>query len=870
MFSLISKLFNDLPSNFGYTIGEKIEGEGYSIWTHYRGFKKNRPEQSCSVFVFDKSNNTSTGVLGFLPVDVSRKIAKNQFRRCKSLIHPCILKIYDTLEVSNYYYIITEPCISLYNLATNFSFTFETFSNDSKDLEYDIFFPIDCISGLYEVTNGIKFLHNDAKLLHGNISPFNVYVNYEGSWKLGGFENAIPLSEANSNYIDEISRQSTSYNIMGWKFSRFAFRNPKSIDLWNLGCLIYWSYKVSKKLDFVFNTNRELYHQTNFEEKKKLIDSIELPFCNGIVTLENNLIPHWLYDWLSDLLSCLDTNKDINIESGIILMKNNSPFVEFMNQINDFILKSPEDKKDFCIQYLPNLITSVRVNCVYTTNLIIVQRILNRILINFAQCTPTVFPLILTLMESYSSSNCPSFLLNTFRNVLKFLLNQNDRSIRYTLLKNISKYERFTTKDIFQDCIDSILMGFQDTANLIREATLQSMIYIIPLLLREHELKCIYESDKNSRSGIKTVGSNDFIYSIKEGIKNSAAIFNALGSNNNSQVAADKLICSMFNLAKDPEVIIRSNTVICFAKLMNILPGQYYQTILSRVYIQMLKDPLPICRKAVIQAFISTINFFPPSIITQQILPNISIYGFIEGQPEIMEISLLLIKNIANILCPYIQEQKKLKEEQEISKFKDEDKEYIQQSSSTRIDPILSSRESVCQKNIPDSGNVTNGANLSLSKSKIKSEGTKTPKFDDFNDLNNENYVSDTGKSDVNWNNFEGKIFELSISKGNTPRNLEINEQVRIGSQLIVVDHTTNQTKPQKNADFGAYISQRNFKTELMNSLPPITSEIQKTGSNDNKIKISNSSNVSEINSKGKKPSTKLDLNSDDFWKEFE
>ncbi|KAK6590172.1 Ser Thr kinase [Cryptosporidium xiaoi] len=868
MFSLISKLFNDLPSNFGYTIGERVEGEDYSIWTHYRGFKKNRPEQSCSIFVFDKSNNPNTGFLGFLPVDVARKIAKNQFRICKSLIHPCILKIYDTLEVPNSYYIITEPCVSLYNLAVNSSFTFEVFLNDSKELNYDILFPIDCISGLYEVTNAVKFLHDDAKLLHGNINPFNIYVNYEGSWKLGGFENAIPLSEASNSYIDDISRQSTSSNIIGWNFSRFNPRNPKNIDLWNLGCLIYWSFKVSTKLNFVFDSGGRLCEQSDFKKRKRSIDSIELPYCNDrVLTLENNLTPHWLYYWLSDLLSCLNTDKDVNIENGLVLMRNNSPFVEFMNQINNFILKSPDDKKNFCIQYLPNLITSIKVHCVYTTNLIIIQRILDRILVNFSQCAPTVFPLILTLMESYSPLNCPKFLLNAFQNTLKFLMNQNDRSIRYTLLKNISKYEKFLTKDIFQDCIDSILMGFQDTANLIREATLQSMIFIIPLLLKEHELRGIRGSDQNSRNNTKNTVSSDFIYSIKEGIKSSAAIFNALGSNNNSQVIVDKLVCSMFNLSKDPEVIIRSNTVICFAKLMNILPEQYYQTILNRIYIQMLKDPFPICRKAVIQAFLSTINFYPPSVITQQILPNVSIYGFIEGQPEIMEISLLLIKNITNILAPYVKEQTKLREEQE--KLKDSEEKHISKSSNTQGNPI--SRENIIYpRNIAGSNNIKNGVDLCTYTPRKRSEGKITSNFDDLSDLNKVTSANEGGMSDESWNDFDGNIFDLSFSSDNTLRNLEYNEKNKEDNQFFVTNSVKNQTLPQTNKDFSNSGSQRDCKTETINGFQFAAKEVRKISIKDNKATTDNSSTILDDKPKERKISTKLDLNSDDFWKEFE
>lgn len=893
--SLISKLFNDLPSNFGYTIGEKVKGEDYSIWTHYRGYKKNKPEQTCSVFVFDKTLNSCGDSVRFIPVEIAKKLAKNQFQRCKSLIHPSILKVYDTLEVPNSYYIITEPCVSLYNLSISLNHSFTTCADDSRESEYEIGFPKDCISGLYEITKGLRFLHNDGKLLHGNISPLTVYVNFEGSWKLGGFENTILLSDTSSYYMDDISRQGTAYNIMEWKFSR-ASRNPKNLDLWSLGCLIYWSYQVSSKINplEIYNNTAD---QSKIAQRKNMIESLKLPYmCGDILTLDNDLIPRWMQDWLSDLLTCMNTNKEINIEDGLSLANNNSPFVELMNQIGDFMLKSPEDKQIFCTQYLPHLLTSIKAQSDSSTNIVVIQRILENLLVNFSQCTPTVFPLVLALMEPYKDAGtCPKFILKSFYTTTKFLLCQNDRSIRYTLLKNISKYERFLVKEIFQSCIDSILVGFQDTANVIRETTLQSMIVIIPLLLKENTEKCRSAEDEiqlSKGSNSKSNVSNDFMYSIKEGWKkNSAAFLNAFGGNSGSQIAVDRLVCAMFGLSKDPEVIIRSNTVICFAKLMTVLPEQYHATILNKVYLSAIKDPFPICRKAVIQALISTIHLYSPTIITQQILPNVSLNGFIEDQPEIMEISLTLIKNATNILAPYIEEQVRLKQEQDQQRLEEE-------KMASQKEPKLSSTFDKQYSNIQNKH--TPNLNLFLEKNhnlpRNKEPPTTSNHYMSYNDkmhAHAQNILRSSTcsnsivvekvtvgnipdeKKDVDWNDFESDLFGLNISNDrNNSNNLPV-----LSRQKIAEDNNCSRMEQNvgslslgnrgKNVfqsgehsgvtSFTSYSNSHANKKEAIDNLPLITGE---------QLSAIKSLKVEKI--PGKKLSTKLDLDSDDFWKEFE
>ena len=49
------------------------------------------------------------------------------------------------------------------------------------------FHPVEIKYGLLQLAEGLSFLHNDARLFHGNLTPENVIINHKGEWKLGGF-----------------------------------------------------------------------------------------------------------------------------------------------------------------------------------------------------------------------------------------------------------------------------------------------------------------------------------------------------------------------------------------------------------------------------------------------------------------------------------------------------------------------------------------------------------------------------------------------------------------------------------------------------------------------------------------------------------
>ena len=53
-----------------------------------------------------------------------------------------------------------------------------------EDLELD---EVEIQRGLLQVAQALQFLHESAKLVHGNVTPDAIVRNAKGDWKLGGF-----------------------------------------------------------------------------------------------------------------------------------------------------------------------------------------------------------------------------------------------------------------------------------------------------------------------------------------------------------------------------------------------------------------------------------------------------------------------------------------------------------------------------------------------------------------------------------------------------------------------------------------------------------------------------------------------------------
>lgn len=52
-----------------------------------------------------------------------------------------------------------------------------------------------------QLAEALVFLHNDARLLHGNVAPSSVVVNSSGAWKLAGFDFCVAATPSENGVV---------------------------------------------------------------------------------------------------------------------------------------------------------------------------------------------------------------------------------------------------------------------------------------------------------------------------------------------------------------------------------------------------------------------------------------------------------------------------------------------------------------------------------------------------------------------------------------------------------------------------------------------------------------------------------------------
>lgn len=189
-----------LPYSIDNQVGAPHDHNG---WALHHGKSTTGDGKEVSVFVGKKPLLAKQAVSPRFPQQMQLIPAIHHYNHSRKLRHPHILKVYATLDTDNPtaatneggpsaasasssdsnpaskttgdLIIVTEPCISLNQwLLTNPT-------------------PAQLAWGLECLIRGLWFLHNDAKLAHGNINPSSFYVTRSGDVRLWNFNLITPI-----------------------------------------------------------------------------------------------------------------------------------------------------------------------------------------------------------------------------------------------------------------------------------------------------------------------------------------------------------------------------------------------------------------------------------------------------------------------------------------------------------------------------------------------------------------------------------------------------------------------------------------------------------------------------------------------------
>ncbi|KAI1724523.1 protein kinase domain-containing protein [Ditylenchus destructor] len=273
--TVAAQVSNALPGNpifREYEVQGQIGSAGPGMsWKIYSG-TKNSTKQAVSIWLFDKKQieRWPRQEKEEFPERLKRGIS--QLTRLR---HPRLMVIERALEESrDTFAFCSEPIFA--SLANIFG-QGENLPSHLKDFAFE---DVEIRHGLFQLSEALVFLHNDAKIVHANICPSSIVINEKGAWKLAGFDFCISGVPGDSGKITFPTHE-WERRLMSVMNPDLNYAAPEMVegakcdvfaDMYSLGVLSYALFNDSQP---IFDNKSMLdTYRSNIDKLKKL--SLEL------------------------------------------------------------------------------------------------------------------------------------------------------------------------------------------------------------------------------------------------------------------------------------------------------------------------------------------------------------------------------------------------------------------------------------------------------------------------------------------------------------------------------------------------------------------------------------------------------------------
>ena len=190
--------------------------------------------------------------------------------------------------------------------------------------------------GLYEISEGLTFLHQTCGIIHRDLSPENLYITKKGDWKIGGFGNSITYKEKNEpSSVLNFETQETHMTIRPLPNlqsvapeSVFLNRYEAASDCFALGCL-GWE---------LFHYKPLLGNINSVPQYKQSLERFSMP--------RSDKVPEILYSQLVTLLS-IDPMSRADVKSFLECNYFGDTLLLSIIYLNNLAKKEPASKAQF-------------------------------------------------------------------------------------------------------------------------------------------------------------------------------------------------------------------------------------------------------------------------------------------------------------------------------------------------------------------------------------------------------------------------------------------------------------------------------------------------------------------------------------------
>ncbi|TGO08739.1 hypothetical protein BTUL_0194g00190 [Botrytis tulipae] len=431
---------------FPYTFGDQVDIEE-SIWKLYNGTKR-EDGSNCSIFSFDVSANKSR-----LP------LAKNAVKKLRTLRHPGVIKVLDTVETDTYIYIATERVVPL-------RWHIKRKSMSPETLKW----------GLFSIAQTIKFINDEASSVHGMLRVGSIYTSESGEWRIGGFEVLSNMNDTEAiiyNYGSLVpdARRYTPPELANTGWDSIKKHPIYATDSYNFGTLIFEVFNG----DF---TGGDQAGQTKNIPPSMQSSYRRLVNSNAKARLS---VGHFLEQGRRS--GGFFETPLIKLTEGVdnLGMKTEAEREEFLSDLDELSNDFPEDY--FKMKILPELLKSVE----------------------FGGGGPKVFSVVMKISTKLTDDDFEAKVTP----VVVRLFSSPDRAIRVCLLDNLPlMIDRLPQKVVNDKIFPQMVTGFTDLAPVVREQTVKAVLTIIGKLsdrtINGELLKYLAKTSNDEQPGIRT------------------------------------------------------------------------------------------------------------------------------------------------------------------------------------------------------------------------------------------------------------------------------------------------------------------------------------------------------------------------------
>ncbi|KXJ26994.1 SCY1-like protein 2 [Exaiptasia diaphana] len=450
------------PLTKDYEVGRHIASFGPNLaWKVLEG-KTKTTGQEASIFVFEKRLLDTVDKQDRQTVLECMKKGAVQLTRLR---HPRILMIQHPLEESkDCLAFATEPVFaSLANLLGRHEHMPTPPPPEFASFEL---YEVERVYGLYQLVEGLMFLHNDAKILQGCLSPENIMVTKNGHWKISGlFFSSMP------SMIDGQS----SYNGCQWEPRLYPFAQPDlnyaapeyilsrscdvSSDMYSLGVLIY----------AIFNKGQTPYScDNNMAAFKRNVEQMSKHSVAGLGD-----VPQELHSHVTRLLSMTPSLRpDVHEMTKISYFEN---VAALTLQYLDSLMQRDDMAKAQFFKSLYKIMSKL-------PKRVIVQRVLPQLCLQFSnhKLVPFVLPNVLLITEDCTAEEYTKLVLPELKPVFKI---QEPVQVTIIFLKKLDLLLSKTPHDsIRDDVLPMVFRALEATTTDIQEMVLNVIPNFAPMV----------------------------------------------------------------------------------------------------------------------------------------------------------------------------------------------------------------------------------------------------------------------------------------------------------------------------------------------------------------------------------------------------